>query len=351
MLRRLSSLTLAPRPSPLTPATNSSPLQGFHKSHIMAGMNLNERSLHRCQPLVDSPSRFHVSVVRQEGGARVIDCGVHAAGGLEAGRALAEVCLADLGRVDFVPSRADVWPGVAVSVFTDHPVSACMASQYAGWQIAGEKFYAMGSGPMRAVRGREELFDHIGGREKSAEVVGVLESGKLPPADVCEHIAIECGVEAEQLTLLVAPTRSLAGTIQIVARTVETALHKMHTLGFDLTKVQSGYGVAPLPPVAADDLTGIGRTNDAVLYGGEVTLWLRGDDARFAELGPKIPSSGSKDYGRPFGDIFQSYDRDFYKIDPLLFSPAVITLINLETGRSFRFGETQRDILRQSFVG
>ena len=87
-----------------------------------------------------------------------------------------------------------------------------------------------------------------------------------------------------------------------------------------------------------------------MLYGGEVTLWLRGDDARLAELGPRIPSSGSKDYGRPFGEIFKSYNHDFYNIDPLLFSPAVVTLINLDSGKSFRFGETNRDVLRQSFT-
>lgn len=287
--------------------------------------------------------------LRVGSGTRIIDCGVRARGGLEAGRALAEICLADLGRVTYVPGTSSSVPGPWVCVSTDQPVAACMASQYAGWQIAHGKFFAMGSGPMRAVAGKEKLFDDIGYREQATDVIGVLESGRLPDADVCNLIATQCGVEPDHLTLLVARTASLAGTVQVVARSVETALHKMHELGFDLGRVTSGFGSAPLPPVAADDLAGIGRTNDAVLYGGEVTLWVTGDDASLQELGPRIPSSSSADHGEPFAAIFERYDRDFYRIDPLLFSPAVINLMNVETGKSFRFGETRPDVLARSF--
>lgn len=312
-------------------------------------MNLNELALRRCQQLVDRATELQVGVLHDETGVRIVDCGVHVRGGLAAGVALAEICLAGLGQVDIVPGRSDLWSGPAVSIRTDQPVAACMASQYAGWQIAGERFFAMGSGPMRAVRGREDLFDKIGHREAASEAVGVLEAGKLPHEDVCHHIANECGVEPEKLTLLVAPTASIAGAIQVVARTVETTLHKMHKIGFDLGRVRSGFGVAPLPPVAKDDLAGIGRTNDAVLYGGEVTLWLTGDDDSLRASGPRIPSSASPDHGHCFAEIFEKYDRDFYKIDPLLFSPAVVSLHNVETGTCFRFGETVPQVLHKSF--
>ena len=287
--------------------------------------------------------------LRDESGARLIDCGVHVAGGIEAGRRLAEICLAGLGSVSLTAGDAAVWPGPAVMVATDHPVAACMASQYAGWQIVGERYFAMGSGPMRALRGRETLLEQIGWQERGEAAVGVLESGKLPPPSVCHLIAEECHVEPENLTLLVAPTASLAGTIQVVARSVETALHKMHEIGLDITQVSSACGVAPLPPVAADDLSGIGRTNDAILYGGQVTLWLRGDDQQLTECGARIPSSASADYGEPFAAIYERYGRDFYRIDPMLFSPAAVTLVNLQTGRVHRFGKVMPDVLRQSF--
>ena len=204
---------------------------------------------------------------------------------------------------------------------------------------------------MRAACGREELFRAIGFRERAVHAVGVLESGRLPPASVCEKIAADCGVAPAALTLLVAPTASLAGTVQVVARSVETCLHKLHELGFDLARVRSGYGTAPLPPVAADDLAGIGRTNDAVLYGGEVTLWVTGDDASVEHLGPGVPSGSSADHGLPFVQIFERYHRDFYQIDPLLFSPAVVTFVNVQTGRSQRFGRLCPEVLRASFGG
>ena len=282
------------------------------------------------------------------GGTRIIDCGVKAIGGLEAGRQLAEICLADCGRVS-VDAGSGAVGGLIVSVQTDQPVLACLASQYAGWQITGEKFFAMGSGPMRAAALREPLFRDIGVSDRASRVVGVLETSKLPPDAVCEQIAEQCGVQPANLTLLAARTASIAGSVQIVARTVETALHKLHALGYDVNKIVSGYGSAPLPPIAADDLTAIGRTNDAVLYGGQVTLWLRDGDADVAQIGPRIPSSASPDFGEPFADIFERFGRDFYKIDPLLFSPAAITIVNLETGKAHGFGELRPDVLLRSF--
>ena len=156
-------------------------------------------------------------------------------------------------------------------------------------------------------------------------------------------------VSAEHLTLLVAPTTSIAGTTQIVARSVETALHKLHELKFDVAQVVSGYGVAPLPPVTPDFVQAIGRTNDAILYGAKVTLWVRADDEVLAHIGPKVPSAASKDHGAPFAEVFTRYNGEFYKIDPLLFSPAEVEFRNLKTGTCHRFGRVEPALLRKSF--
>ena len=180
--------------------------------------------------------------------------------------------------------------------------------------------------------------------------MGVLESRKLPPEAVCQEVAEHCGVAPSDLTLLLAPTASLAGSVQVVAQGVETALHKLHELNFDLHRVVSGTGVAPLPPASGGDLAAIGRTNDAILYGADVTLWVRGDDASLLAIGPRVPSSASSDYGQPFAAIFERYNRDFYRIDPHLFSPAVVTLANVDTGRSFRFGHTLPAVIHESFA-
>lgn len=302
-----------------------------------------------CHSLGDYAARLGIKLHERECGTTVIDFGAKVAGSLEAGVLLARVCMADLGVVVVEPASAGAWPQVGVQ--TDEPVLACMASQYAGWEVKVEKYFAMGSGPMRAAAAREPLFADLGYSEKADQCVGVLESGKLPTEEVCEQIAAKCGVAPSELTLLVAATRSIAGTLQIVARSVETALHKLHELKFDLKRVVRGFGSAPLPPLVSDDFAAIGRTNDAILYGGRVTLYVRGDDASLEEIGPQTPSRASKDYGKPFGETLAAYGNEFYKVDPLLFSPAEITFVNVDTGRSFAFGGVNGDVLQRSFGG
>lgn len=312
--------------------------------------SLNERGLGVVRGMIACASELRIRVEPAAAGrAAVMDCGVEARGGLAAGLALARICTADLARVSIRQGRVGAIPLPFVEVMTDHPVAACLASQYAGWALQEGKFFAMGSGPMRAASGREPIFEKIGRRETSEAVVGVLESRKLPPPAIAEKIALACGAAVERVTLLVAPTASLAGGVQIVARSVETALHKLAELGFDLERIVSACGSAPLPPVAADDLSAIGRTNDAILYGAQVTLYVTGDDASLEAIGPSVPSSGSRDHGEPFAAIFRKYNHDFYAVDPLLFSPAAVVFQNLDSGGSHAFGEVCEDVLAQSF--
>jgi methenyltetrahydromethanopterin cyclohydrolase len=322
-------------------------------------LQLNERALRLVDTLVTNSAVRRVSVHTLATGARVVDCGIKVEGGLGAGIALARVCLADLADVSLVPGTIGDVACPHIQVATDHPVAACMASQYAGWQISvdlpagadgkAKKYFAMGSGPIRAAAGREEIFDKIGYRESTPVAVGVLETRKIPTDEVAHWICERTKVPPSGLSLLVAPTASQAGTVQVVARSVETALHKLYELGFDLGRVVSAHGAAPLPPVARDDLAAIGRTNDAVLYGGRVTLWVRGDDASIEAIGSRVPSAASSDYGVPFAEIFDRAGGDFYKIDPHLFSPAELTFCNLDSGSSRRFGSVNSEILRKSF--
>ena len=254
---------------------------------IVVPINLNQRAFDLCLEAHAAAEELRINGRQEPGGPLILDFGIEAQGGLEAGVRLAEICAAGQAQMSFVPADSKVWQGAAVQVMTDDPLRACMASQYAGWKLAHGKFFAMGSGPMRAAAGKEEIFDSIGFREQAEVAVGVLECRKPPPDELCQRIADDCGVSASHLVLCIAPTASQAGTIQIVARSVETALHKLHTIGFDLSRIKSGFGVAPLPPVAGDDLAAIGRTNDAVLYGGEVVLWVTGDDDSIEAIGPR----------------------------------------------------------------
>jgi len=280
------------------------------------------------------------------------DLGVHERGGLEAGILLGEICLSGLGKVQVLPNLEDVIPFPLVSVSSDQPLRACLLSQYAGWQIQAGSFFAMGSGPMRAAYGGEKIFKELaaGRTDNHREVIGVLEAGQLPGPEVMEWIRAKLGRDAK-IILLSASTKSLAGGVQVVARSLETALHKMHEIHFPLDAILAGTGVAPLPPPAKGTLDAIGRTNDAILYAGRVVLYVKTSDELIAELGPKIPSNASSMHGQPFGDILKAAGGDFYKVDPLLFAPAEVILCNLTSGRSFRFGKRTPGIFLKSCGG
>ena len=271
---------------------------------------------------------------------------------------MARVALGGLGEVTFKPAPAPLpawpdcpWPVVTVS--SEAPVAACLAAQYAGWRVKGTGYFAMASGPMRAAIGREDLYDDIGMRERPAAVVGLLETDRLPPAEVCRQLAADAGVPPERLLLLVARTASMAGTLQVTARSLETALHQLHELKFDLGRIRRGSGRAPLPPVPApvDDLVAIGRTNDAILYGGHVVLEVTGDDDSLRAVGPRVVSRGSASHGEPFASLFARAGGDFYALDPALFAPAVVEFVNLDTGARHLFGGLEPAIVARSFTG
>lgn len=298
--------------------------------------------------LASDPNRYGVAVHALAGGARLIDCGVQAPGGLAAGVEFARACLGGLGEVEVVPWMLGDVPLSACRVVTDHPLVACIGSQYAGWKIQAGKFFAMGSGPARAVAAVEPLYEKYPLHVKSSRAVLLLECSELPGNEVAAKVAERCGVPPASLTILAAATGSPAGSIQIAARIVETAMHKMMELGFDLKCVRSGVGLCPIPPVIRDTMRAIGRTNDAVLYGGEAHLTVDTEDEMLSGLVAKIPSSASRDHGRLFYDLYRQYG-EFYKIDPMLFSPARVSLGNLRTGRVFHAGSPAPELLRRSF--
>ncbi len=311
--------------------------------------NLNALAADIADGMEENAGALRVRVQRLGNGARVIDAGVETAGGLDAGLALSEICMGGLGTVTYTPLSlgSETWPGL--TVWTDHPAVSCMASQYAGWAISVDKFFAMGSGPLRAhARVEKELFAKLAYSETADQGVLVLEGRTLPTDEVAAWVAGKARLEPAQLTFVIAPTASLSGGVQISARILETGLHKMETLGFDVRKVVSGIGSAPVAPVAKNDIRAIGRTNDCILYGGRARYTVRAEDDELAALVDQVPAAASRDYGTPFYDIFQRYGGDFYKIDPLLFSPAEVWLTNATTGRTFRAGGVNPDVLAQS---
>ena len=297
---------------------------------------------------------LRVGVTRMEDGACVVDAGIDHPGGVEAGLLIARICMGGLGDVALRSSAVfPDWPW-QVEVRTSQPVLACLGAQYAGWSLsfdAPEKFSALGSGPARALAVREPLFEELGYRDRSERAVLVLETDRHPPAALSEKVSRDCGVRPEHLTLVLTPTGSLAGVVQIAARVVEVALHKAHEIGFPLDAIVDGSGTTPLPPPIDDPLAAMGRTNDTILFGGQVHLFVSCPDEQAEDLARRLPAGNSKDYGKPFAEVFRDCGYDFFEIDPMLFSPARVTVTALGSGRTFRAGSLDAGLLERSFGG
>ncbi len=312
-------------------------------------LSVNEGALEITKEIMDQKEDLDCTVSKLKNGTTVIDAGIEVSGTEELGRLVSEICLGGLGIVRHTKMHIGDMDLPAVVVSSDHPKIACMASQYAGWVINVDKYFAMGSGPARALaRGEKKLYAELGYEDDAKVGVILLETREVPSDEVTQYIADKCGIATSDLYCILAPTACLVGSIQVSARVVEVGMHKLHEIGFDLDRVRSGFGVAPVAPVAKKDARAMGVTNDCILYGGRTFYFVRSDDKDLKDVIKKVPSSSSKQYGQPFYDLFKSVGNDFYKVDPLLFSPAEITFNHIESGKTYHAGELNAEILKQS---
>tara|TARA_B100001123_G_C15135203_1_gene957075 strand:+ start:27 stop:995 length:969 start_codon:yes stop_codon:yes gene_type:complete len=305
------------------------------------------------EKLLDDANELNLDVNTSEGGATIVDAGISSKGCLESGRQITEICMGGLGYVSFsMTDTFSSWP-LTIHVHSSNPIISCLASQYAGWNLSFVKdednFNALGSGPCRALACKEDLFKDLNYKDKFFSTVVVMEVDKKPPQEIIDKITHDCNISEKNLTVILTPTKSLSGCVQVVGRVLEVGMHKVHELGFPLDKIVDGFGSAPLPPPAPDFLIGMGRTNDAILYGGTVHLYVDVPDDEAYELAKRLPSSTSNDYGITFSEIFKKYKYDFYKIDKMLFSPAKVIISSIKTGKSFTSGNINKDLIDESF--
>lgn len=314
-------------------------------------MGINEMGFEVFEEMLDYADELQIEVHELENGAVVADAGVKAQGGIGAGIYLSRLCMADLADVQLTPYdiKGVLVPGVQVA--TDYPAVSCMASQCAMWQVKADKYFAMGSGPARVLaRKTRDLYEKIGFEEFADVAVLVLESNKLPDAGVAAKIAEQCGIDAADLRLAVAPTNSVAGLVQVSARVVETGLHKLFTMGFDINTIKSGWGRAPISPIVGDATMCMGSSNDAIIYGGETYYTLKYENlAELQQFLKDMPSFASRDYGSPFYKTFKAAGFDFFKVDHNVFAPAKVVMNETLSRRTFVSGRVNPDVLMESF--
>ncbi len=309
-------------------------------------LSVNELALEIFDNLADLAEEFNAAYHELDNGARIVDCGVNTRGGYAAGRAFTEICMGGLGEVNFRMGQIKEFPQPFIDVNTDFPSIACLGAQKAGWTVKVGNYFAMGSGPARALSLKpKHTFEVIDYEDDYDCAVICLESDHLPNGEVMEKIAEECHVDVANACAVVAPTSSIVGSIQVSGRCVETAIYKLNELGFDTRKISSAIGTAPIPPVRAKRAMGV--TNDATIYHGQIQLTMNAPEIK--DYLQKIPSSNSKGYGKPFNDIFKEAGYDFYKIDTSLFSPAEVVINELSDGSVYHVGAVNNDVTLKSF--
>ena len=312
-------------------------------------LSINKLAYELVKEFIELPELYGVTVEKLPCGTTVIDTGLEAPGGYEAGLLTTRLAMggagsATLGYADFGGLKL---PTVVIA--TDHPAIALFGAQLAGWRIKPEGYTADTSGPARALALKpKKVFQKIEYKDEADVAVLLLETEEKPPDSAGTYVAENCGVKPEDVYLVLTSTTSLAGMVQISGRIVETGLFRLDVLGLDLKKVRYAAGYAPVMPVHVDHGIAMGRAEDALTYGGVTNYVVDEEEDVLRELAEKAPSTNCKDYGKTSYEIYKAADFDFTQIDPALFAPAVITMTCAKTGATFTRGEINSDILKKS---
>jgi methenyltetrahydromethanopterin cyclohydrolase len=313
-------------------------------------VSVNRLAWKLAEKLLEKQDFYGVHASKSTAGATIVDAGVNVPGGFQAGKMMTEICMGGCGKAEISFKRYGDLEFPSITISTDQPAIAALGSQFAGWRIKEGESIAIGSGPARALALKpKEIYDEIGYQDTSDKAVLTLESNSLPSDILIEKVMKACDITPENFVVVVAPTASIAGLTQVAGRVVEVGIHKLRTLGVSPKIIRYACGYAPIPPLGTDFEVAMARTNDAILYGGTVYCTVDFDDeAALKKIVNQAPSETSKDYGKPFLQIFREADRDFYKIDHSLFAPAVLVVNNAKTGRIFQAGEINPEVLKEA---
>jgi methenyltetrahydromethanopterin cyclohydrolase len=314
-------------------------------------LSVNRLAWQLLDKLIENAELYGVKVEETDSGTNIIDAGVNAKGGFQAGKIITEICMGGCGKAAITHRRYGDMDLPSIQIHSDHPVIAMLGSQFAGWQINEEGYSAIGSGPARALAQKpKDIYGEIGYHDDFDRGVVVLEADKCPPAKIVERLAKDCRISPQNLAIVLTPTTSLTGATQVSGRIVETGIHKLSRLGLDVNMISDASGYAPISPIHPKFARAMARTNDAILYGGTAYYVVECDDEeKLKAIVSKAPSMASEAYGRSFIEIFKEAKYDFYKIDPNLFAPAVLIINNAKTGNTFRSGKINAEALAESF--
>jgi methenyltetrahydromethanopterin cyclohydrolase len=306
--------------------------------------SLNRMAVELVDEALEFADELGIAASELDGGATVLDFGVDVDGGLEAGLLLAEIQTAGLATVQTAMGEVAGAPRPHVELTADDPALALLCSAKAGWELAVDGFEGLGSGPARALVGEEAEFEAVGYYDEFDLTVLTVEAVDLPTDEVAGHVADRTGVTDSAVYLPTYATGSMAGSVTGAARAAELAVFRLFELGYDPRDVVTASGVAPVAPVTYEEDVAMGRTADAVAYGGRVYLHVREDADVFGD----VASTAAADHGTPLVEAFEAADWDLSALSTSVFAPAQVT-VDVADGPTYVHGEPHEDLLARSF--
>ena len=307
------------------------------------------------EKIIPFAEQLNCKVYYLQNGATVVDMGVEARGGWQAGKLFVEATIGGMGYVEFGQYHLGDLLLPSIDVYIDNPVEATLSSQFSGWKMAGKDtpgyINPIGSGPARAIA-RNDIFSqswHY--QDINHETVFGAQTQEIPDESVAEQVAEECKLPVENVYILAAKTGNLTGSIQVCSRTVEASLWRLYRKGFDIAKIISGMGTCPIAPPIHDELKAMDRVNTALLYGVTVRYVVDSTDEEVEAVIDIAPFNASKRFGEKFIDIFEEGERDFYIVDKDIHTVARYEITNYATGNTFVGGELREDMMKDSFYG
>lgn len=324
-------------------------------------LSVNAEAMKIVRKILDSPEALGVEVSRFPCGSTLIDMGQRARGSWQAGRYFTLVTVGGLGDVSFESFMLAAAPSTAaepsttvrlpaVRLMVDRPMEACMGCQVAGWRLVDEPDAPILAGPARTLNTPPDYHVRLSGyRDHAHEGVVTVQMSRPVTDDMALVMAKACDLAPENLFILASRHACLVSTIQVPARGIETAMHRLALEGFDLGCIQHAFCTGPIPPLVDDELSSMGRINDALYYGGEVFLYVDASDDLLEMVVPKVVSEVSPLARRSFAELYRDAGYDFHAIPLDAHTPAVLHMTNVNSGRTFSAGHFDYEVLQRSF--
>ena len=314
-----------------------------------------ERTTRLVEEFVRDAWSLGVEVSRGERGETVIDCGVRAPGSWEAGRRVVEIAHGGATGTRIGSRGVGGWVLPEIVVESWRPAVSAYGLQVS-MPLSEVDSAIRVSGPIgaRCADGRVAL----GREEEAAESawgIAVVESDRLPTADVVEALSERSGLTPGGLTLLVAPSGSVVGTAQIAGRINECVLFTLEeSMGIDCTVVTHILGAAPIAPAAKPGSCPAVTADDLIHYAGRVVLGVdAGFDRDLEAVAAQLTFSSTGSHGRRFADLLAEAGGVFEAIPGLvdLQKPARVTIVGEPTGSVVAAGADDEALLAEWLRG